>query len=88
MKIDCNFEELRKVPSSLFLGDQLLAIGLAEVSNHKVNFYPDTPKSLAIYPDDKIILKAPEDPQAMILKFSPELREVSSDKIWFFERVS
>jgi hypothetical protein len=78
-------ESSPKFRAKIFVDDQLFAIGQAEVSEDDVTFYPDAPKSLAISPNAQIHMTVKESQSPVILEFSKELSDVSSDSNWFLK---
>jgi hypothetical protein len=74
-----------KFRAKIYRDGHLFANGAATVSKDEVIFYPNNPKSLAIALNDKIKMKVKKTQPLVALKLSEELRDASSDRIWFFE---
>ncbi len=84
------YELVRSSPkflAKLYRNGHLFATGSASVSEESVIFYPNNPKSLAIFLGEKIKLKVKKTRPLISLTFSREHLDVSSDEMWFFEIV-
>jgi hypothetical protein len=85
LTIDYTFEKLPKVHATLYRAGRLFAIGLVEVSEGQVTFYPRKPRSLVVALNAKMKLKVKKKPELMILGLSQEHLDTSTESIWYFE---
>jgi hypothetical protein len=81
------FQKVPQVHATLNRGDLLLSTGEAEVSEDRVTFYPSIPKFLDGPLGSAIVLKETSSGVVIPLpRQSQESFEVSTDRVWYFER--
>lgn len=84
------FEPSYQILATLFRGDQILATGIAMISEADtfVYFFPQPPKTLDGILNGKVVLIEKKTSAAINLIHSQLLLESSSDWFWAFERVA